>query len=508
MLGPVYTLEWMQATRRVHTFPWRSLYAIVLFVELQWLTIRLIDSLITKDARLVTYVAEALLFIVSAQQTLLIFMVAPTFAAGSVTDEKRRGTLDFLLITPLHSVEIILGKWLGQATRVLYLMMPGWVLLMLLAGMVGETDHPVVLTIVEQVVLIYSITAIALIASVWSRSTPWAILCVYGVLATIALLEWRSATVTLGASVWAVPLNVKLTLREHLIGAAWLSGATLVCLALATWRLRAANERQQTARPSVLARWWDRPAIADAPLRWKERFIGDWMALPIWSALPSWLRYVCTIAILAAIAAVFATPTAIIVLAVTQFVGSALFVGIRAAGSITSERERQTWDSLLVTRMDAHQLLRGKLWGHVDAVWPYQLCYLVPVAAAAWFEDPWLFAGVIYAWLASWIVLYYFGAIGISVSVTAASTWRAILATMLSSLASLAGFQIALSYFVAFLWIGLVAIMVPAAWQPSVIGISLAIAPIPALLWLGAAAEERLEKAEQVLIDVDHAASR
>jgi hypothetical protein len=508
MLGPVYTLEWMQATRRVHTFPWRSIYAIVLFVEMQWLTVKVVDSLITGDKRLVSYVAEALLWIVAAQQSLLILVVAPTFAAGSITDEKRRGTLDFLLITPLHSVEIIIGKWLGQATRVVYLVMPGWILLMLLAGLVGETEQPVAFVIADQVVLIYSITAIALLVSVLSRSTPWAIISVYAMLGVSAALEWLVARPTFGASIWATPLGIKFSQHDRMVGLAWLTALAPICLAGATWRLRASHERQQTARQPVLGRWWDRPAIADTPLRWKERHIGDWMSIPIWSAMPAWLRYACVIGVLALIVGTFANATAVIVLAISQFLGSALFVGIRAAGSITSERERQTWDSLLVTRMDARQLLRGKLWGHIDAVRPYQLCYILPVAIAAAMEEPWLFVGILYAWLASWVVLFYFGAIGITVSVTATSTWRSILATLVNSVASLAMLQIGLSSFVAFLWIGLATLLIPAPFQMTVVGISLALSPIPILLVLSASAEERLEKAEQILIEVDHAGSR
>src|SRR5262249_53309149 len=118
MLGPVYSLEWLQASRRVQKFPWRFIFSLVLFIEMQWLTITLFDYLVTGDSRLVAYVAGALLYIVTAQQTLLILIATPAFAAGSISDEKRRGTLDFLLITPLASPEIILGKWLGQATRV------------------------------------------------------------------------------------------------------------------------------------------------------------------------------------------------------------------------------------------------------------------------------------------------------------------------------------------------------------------------------------------------------
>jgi ABC-type transport system involved in multi-copper enzyme maturation permease subunit len=501
MHGPVYVLEWLQASRRVQKLPWRSIYAIVLFVEMQWITIRLLDYLVSGNAYMVTYVAEALLYIVSAQQTLLILIATPAFAAGSITDEKRRGTLDFLLTTPLTSGEIILGKWLGQVT-------PGWILQVLLATLVGEPEQSLLLPIAEQIALIYGLTALAILASVWSASTPRAIVGVYGFLGAVAVVEWLCNAPALGASIWAIPLRATVPERLRLFGVAWLSGLAFVALLIASWRLRPAHERQKNARPNILSRWWDRPPIGATPMRWKERFIGDWMSIFIWSALPAWVRSTIIGGMVAGIG--FALPywQTILILGIAQFVGSGMFVGIRTAGSITSERERQTWDSLLVTPMDARQLVRCKLWGHIDAIHPLMLTYLIPAAVAAWLVEPWCFFGVIYGWLASWLNLYYFGAIGISSSVTATSTWRSILATLIRSVASLSIVQIAVTIVVAFLWFQLMTLMLPAHWQSILIGISLVLAPIPVLLWLFATAEERLEAAEQTLIETEHAGSR
>lgn len=45
MLGPVYALEWLQASRRSQKTPWRWIYTAVLFLEMQWLTINLVEFL-------------------------------------------------------------------------------------------------------------------------------------------------------------------------------------------------------------------------------------------------------------------------------------------------------------------------------------------------------------------------------------------------------------------------------------------------------------------------------
>ena len=447
---------------------------------------------------------QALIYLIGAQQTIVILMSTPAFAAGSLTDEKRRGTLDFLLSTPLSSVEIVVGKWFGQATRVFS---PGFVLLMLLAGAVGEGGQPVVLAIAEQLALVYSLTAMSLLASIWSRSTPRAILTVYLCLAVAVFAEWTFRVPTLGAGLWMPPLGMSISVQQRLEGIGWLGVVTLTCLALAAWRLRPAHERQKAARPPVLVRWWDRPAIGDAPMRWKERFIGDWMSIPIWGALPRWFKHIAFAAAVGGCALAFPRAEAFFVLGAVQFLSSGLFVGIRAAGCVTSEREMQTWESLLVTRLDARQLVRGKLWGHIDAVRPYMVAYLVPAAGIAWWIDPLAFFAVSYGWLASWVFLYYIGTIGVTTSIVSNSTWQGILMTLVRSVSSLAISQLILTYFVLFLWATLIMFMLPGAWQNAALIFGSVLAPIPGLLWLFAVSEERLQNAEQNLIDSEHAAA-
>src|SRR4029077_14056027 len=128
------------------------------------------DSAADAVARL-GFVAECLIYVIAAQQAVAILFVTPAFAAGSITDEKRRGTLDFLLTTPLPAGQIILGKWLGQAMRAFFLISPGYLALAILAGGVGEPTQSVLLSVAEQITFIYAITALCLLASIWSRTT-------------------------------------------------------------------------------------------------------------------------------------------------------------------------------------------------------------------------------------------------------------------------------------------------------------------------------------------------
>jgi len=57
-----------------------------------------------------------------------------------------------------------------------------------------------------------------------------------------------------------------------------------------------------------------------------------------------------------------------------------LVVGIRCSGSIALEREKQTWEAVLLTPMTAKQIVRGKLWGVMGA----SSWYLMAYAARRW----------------------------------------------------------------------------------------------------------------------------
>jgi hypothetical protein len=54
-------------------------------------------------------------------------------------------------------------------------------------------------------------------------------------------------------------------------------------------------------------------------------------------------------------------------------------IGLRAGVSISSERERGTWDALLTSPLDAGEIVRGKLWGSL-----YALRWLIVATFLAW----------------------------------------------------------------------------------------------------------------------------
>jgi hypothetical protein len=157
------------------------------------------------------------------------------------------------------------------------------------------------------------------------------------------------------------------------------------CLVLAVARLRAVCLRQafgRAARPrGRTLRFW-RPTLAEQPMVWKELF----------SERPAGSMGVTgTAAQLLLLAAVLAPSVWIFVIVIMNDPGATwrwdrvdfcryltvmatavvciamLLAAVRAATSVTAERERQTWDVLLSTPLEGREIVWGKIVGSLYA---------------------------------------------------------------------------------------------------------------------------------------------
>jgi ABC-type transport system involved in multi-copper enzyme maturation permease subunit len=110
---------------------------------------------------------------------------------------------------------------------------------------------------------------------------------------------------------------------------------------------------------------------------------------------------------------------------------AALLVGLRCSGAVTGERERQTWEALLLTPLPVQHLIRGKLWGIIGASYPYLLSFAVPALALSVFGgwNPFFWTVVLLA--VTWLSMAFVGAAGLYCSVRAKSSWRSLLGTVL-----------------------------------------------------------------------------
>src|SRR5262249_9642749 len=100
------------------------------------------------------------------QQMLLLVIVTPAFVAGAITDEKRRATLQCLILSDREARQIIMGKLIGGVARVFLLALGGLPLFALLAGFGGVEPLSMVAMGAVLILPAFGLAAATLLASV------------------------------------------------------------------------------------------------------------------------------------------------------------------------------------------------------------------------------------------------------------------------------------------------------------------------------------------------------
>ena len=140
LLGPLFWYELRRLPRRGVMHRWRVLYAGALLLGLVVVYLRSFRDATPLEALANpgaldragnAAFAETFLMAFLAVQQLAVIVLTPLYAAGSIADEKERGTFDFLLSSPLPHYQILLGKLLARLAFVGSILAVGWPVLML-----------------------------------------------------------------------------------------------------------------------------------------------------------------------------------------------------------------------------------------------------------------------------------------------------------------------------------------------------------------------------------------
>ncbi len=515
MANPIFTFALAHTSRR----PW---YRRLRWLYVCWLTglvsvlylLAWADSLFswTLPAPVFEEFARRFCDLFLWQQAFLLLVATPAFAAGSITDDKANGTLQHLLTTSLTSGEIIVGKWLAQVIQIGLLALSGLPLFVFL-GVFLNLPPLVFLAIFPGLVLwLGGLAAASLLAAVWCRSTTEAVFGLY--LGTGAVV---AAAVGLGLGDIFYPLHLVSSLEPAEAGLELLRGLAvcfvfwgslcLVCLGLAAWRLRPAHARQLEVEGKPRVRNSRRPPVGNKPLRWKECYVltQNAMGKTFTTRWPLWLVWPALMALTFLVGAtlVLNTDYGIFLMGPCLLVFLSFIALTVGAGTISGERENQTWDLLLTTTLEPRQLVRGKLWGIMDflgmwflAFWPaaFLVSLFAGLEAAFWTA---LWGGL------TWLVTYFAAAVGLECSTRAPSSRR-------SLLTALASFYLAVFLRLALLGIPMAATipLVFLGWPlwlaPMVVGLLvLGVACVLTTVALLAEAEMRLERAEKWIQERD-----
>jgi ABC-type transport system involved in multi-copper enzyme maturation permease subunit len=501
MLGPVFSAELRRAGRRGRFHVLRWLYAAWLIAQLVYIYDQTHapqyagrGAVRPSPTKAAGDFSRGFRDLVLGQQFVLVVLVTPAFVAGAITDEKTRGTLQGLLTAHVTPADVVLGKLFARCAQVGTLGLVPLPLLAFVGPAAGIPPEFLVILVGVTAVVLFGLGGLSLLASVWFRQTRTAVMLTYLVLlAGWSGLRFADSTGWVPTE-WAEAFNPVHALRPALdrddpgeafrrlaqAAAVW-GGLGLVTTALAVWRLRPAYLRQMEARPRkrlALGGAVGRPRPTRDPLAWKERFVGivvpPWLGVPVVAAVAAAITfYVLDDSQFVSFAAAYRDRVLGTLGGWVLFLATVV-VGVRCSGSITGERERQTWEGLMTTSLTVEELVRGKLRGILRSTWPYVLAFwfgaglvgvvytglnrdlfvvaLVAIGLAGivvWRAPRWgasaatttvlAVAGcsgiqttvIVAAFVAAtWLAMYFIGAVGLYCSAWARSSWRSLLGTI------------------------------------------------------------------------------
>ena len=464
MLGPIFSIEMITGSRRARLFIIRALYSVVLLVAL-WLAYAeaMQSAGRTNLAQAANTAAEFFTWF-SIIQLSAVVLVGPALAASTIAVERERRTIEYLFATDLTNHEIILGKLVSQLIQIGYIILAGLPVLacaMLMGGIAPEQLFAVTAITLSSLI---TVTVFAVTVSVWSPRVRDAILRVYLILFAVLFLPGVMVPFFLrGANLfsWLITLNELLlsfnpfaalanALRTSRGGASinWDSVWKLIVSqaiitislgCLATNALRRVHLRESGKAPKVgkFRKTLLRKGPSEFPMIWKEMVTAKsahklgWagriaMGIILLSVLGSdwyWFFYFS------------AKDGAIATIVITVFLGCGmlLLLAARGASAITSEKEKDTWITLLSTALSGREIIVAKIVGNLYAGRGV-LVLLAILWGAQCLRTPLLIAAVPFLVVSLIIFALFVTMVGILYSLRSRNSIRAIGATLATTL--------------------------------------------------------------------------
>jgi ABC-type Na+ efflux pump permease subunit len=332
---------------------------------------------------------------------------APAVLAGSLAGERERGILQLLLTTAVSPREIVEGRLLGKLSQVGMIVLAGVPIMAFLAPVDGLGLTHILAILILLVAVGFGAGGLSVGASVVSRRGRDAQLTVYilmilllmspllGLLglppAAVDVLEWFNPYFSMNRVVFAGDAT-----RALQTAGCW-AGLGLLGTALAVWRLRPTCLSVGVTRAKVVRRR-KAPVVGERPMLWKELYIervaslgrfGRWVGALLTLAIGGGSLVLAGMIVYSGLFApssdLYSVASDTLSAVLGGFMGTLLGwllqwgIGLRAAVSIASERERATWDALLMSPLKPGEISVAKLLGSI-----YALRYLAAAMLLAW----------------------------------------------------------------------------------------------------------------------------
>ncbi len=380
LLGAVYEREMKVAPRSRGLFVARAVSCGVLLgiVATCWLVVTGSQTVTTvgDTARF----GATLMRILAPLQLVLAMLAAALTTVLAVSVEKDRRTLELLLVSRLSDAQLVLGKLSGSLLRVLLLLFAA-VPIFALAGLFGGVEP-------AQLGRLFLATTAAAVATAsvanavafWKDTTFQALAITAFVLAAwTAAGEAAAARFGAAAGAAASPARAMFAalapdggpLLAPFLGVCGgvFAASTGVAIALVRRWNTAQEVRRRGGADAAGARsarrgWFTRRAVWPNPVLWREvctRAHGR--AMPIVRLAWLLLFAVAVAGVAAEARAARPDRLATAVAVVPMALASLLAVTAMAVTSVTTERDRGTFDLLLVSDLEPAEFVWGKLWG-------------------------------------------------------------------------------------------------------------------------------------------------
>ena len=406
IFGPVLPIELLTSSRRRRYFVVRLAYAAALFItvwmqyesSLQWQTY---GTPVSPTA--LASIANEFFGSFCLVQLTAVLLITPALIAGTIAEEKERRTIEYLLVTDLRNREIVIGKLLARLMQLIMVLAVGWPMLAILRLLGGVAMEQILASTVITASTALAVASLSIWCSVQARRGRDAVMRVYVIgLAMLIVPPILDIFPGTGSDIWFVvqPIVEQCMAANPYVafentfqtwGVDWDSVWILVRnqavlsappLLFATLLVRRVHLRQAAGNPSRRFRggWrlW-RPRLGELPILWKELFAERWVfSLGVVGTFAQALLFLGVLVpggylfftSLTQTAPLFIDEFQIFVIGVGTTVACVglLTTAVRAATSVTSERERQTWDILISTPLEPLELILGKVLGSLYAM--------------------------------------------------------------------------------------------------------------------------------------------
>jgi ABC-type transport system involved in multi-copper enzyme maturation permease subunit len=322
-------------------------------------------------------------------------VLTPALLAGTLAGEKGRSTLIVLLTTRVAAGDIVVARLVGQLCVIGILLLAGLPALAFLAALRGLTLGTLGVLILLPAAVAFGGGGLAVAASAVARRARDALLLIYLVDLLFLLAPVLVGGVSMSVQEWLGPLNPYQAIDPliawevpwpALLTVGLWTSLGLAGTAAAAWRLRIDYLRDADNRPSRCRLYRRRvPPVSDRPLLWKERYIEQVQAF---SRLVYWLGLLVVVAYVGASIALAVMvawrPSTLAGVDWADWAKAQMStwaeaskpiswlvqwsLGLRAAAAIASERQRGTWDILLVTPLEGRDLVTAKILGGIHGL--------------------------------------------------------------------------------------------------------------------------------------------